>query len=69
MFIDNYIDIYKKDIVPKQIVLNQAVDFIPMFGIINSGVIISERLKNAIEDTGLEGFEFKELDYEVVVES
>ena len=60
---------YEKDLVPKQIVLNQAVDFIPMYRIINSGVIISERLKIAIEEAELEGFEFSDLDYEVVVEN
>ncbi|NRS87112.1 hypothetical protein HNQ02_000012 [Flavobacterium sp. 7E] len=59
---------YEKDIIPKKIVLNQNVDFIPMYGIIDSGIIISERLKEAIEKLGLEGFKFLELDYEVVIE-
>lgn len=60
---------YEKDIIPKKIVLNKDLDFIPMYGIINSGIIISERLKEAIEEAKLEGFEFLELDYEVVVEA
>ena len=39
-----------------------------MYGIINSGIIISERLKEAIDKANLEGFEFLELDYDVKVE-
>jgi hypothetical protein len=58
---------YEKDLITKKIVLNQDVDFIPLYGIINSGIIISERLKKAIEVAGLEGFEFLELEYVVSV--
>jgi hypothetical protein len=34
----------------------------------NNEIIVSERLKNAIEENGITGFEFSELDYEVVVQ-
>ena len=34
----------------------------------NGGVLCSERLKQAIEENGITGFEFFEIDYEVVVE-
>ncbi|MFV8355397.1 hypothetical protein ACNQGB_04330 [Flavobacterium sp. XS1P32] len=59
---------YEKDVIPKKIVLNKELDFIPMYGIINSGIIISEQLKEAIDKANLEGFEFLELDYDVTVE-
>ena len=34
----------------------------------NGGVLCSERLKQAIEENGITGFEFFEIDYEVVAE-
>ena len=48
-----------------KIVLN--FDFIPL-NPISSDIIISEHLKQAIEENSITGFEFSELDYEVVVE-
>lgn len=51
----------------KKLVLKEPLDFFPMNSL-SMGNIISEKLKNAIEETGIEGFEFSELDYEVVVE-
>lgn len=50
----------------KKLALNSALDFFPMQSFLGDN-IISERLKNAIEENGITGFEFSELDYEVVV--
>jgi len=51
----------------KKLVLKKAVDFYPMQSFLQDN-LVSERLKQAIEDNGITGFEFSELDYEVVVE-
>jgi hypothetical protein len=50
----------------KKIVLLKSLDFFPMSRFRNDD-LVSERLKQAIEDMGITGFEFSELDYEVVV--
>jgi hypothetical protein len=50
----------------ERLVLNEDVDFISMQNFLGDK-IISERLKQAIEENSIEGFEFSELDYEVVV--
>jgi hypothetical protein len=71
-FIDKYRSImkmskYDKSIIPKKVVLNQTFDLFPLHVENSSPHIISERLKGAIETMGITGFEFSELDYEVVV--
>jgi len=50
------------------LVLNEAFDFFPM-GTFLKDDLVSERLKQAIETVGITGFEFSELDYEVVVDN
>jgi hypothetical protein len=54
----------KKELNPHKIVFNSVFDMIAY----NADKLVSERLKNAIEENGIEGFEFSELDYEVTVE-
>lgn len=56
---------YEHDIKIIKLVLNQTVDFFPLLQI-HENTLVSEKLKNAIENAELEGFEFSELDYEVV---
>jgi hypothetical protein len=51
----------------KKIVLHESLDFFPMETYLNDN-IVSSRLKQAIETMGITGFEFSELDYEVVIE-
>ncbi len=51
----------------KKLILNEPLDFFPLSSL-TIGNLISEKLKNAMEENGIEGFEFSELDYEVVVE-
>lgn len=58
---------YKKEIILKRIALTTCLDFFPMRTFLNDD-IVSDRLKQAIEDMGITGFEFTELDYEVIVE-
>jgi hypothetical protein len=63
-----YIDLYnqqEKGIIWKNIVYNEAFDFIKNF---ESEFFVSERLKQAIEEAGLQGFKFSELEYEFSVE-
>jgi hypothetical protein len=36
---------------------------------INNNIVVSKQFKNAIEENGIEGFEFSELDYEVIVKN
>lgn len=50
----------------KKLVLNSDIDFFPMQTFLGD-ILCSERLKQAIEKNGITGFEFFELDYEVVV--
>lgn len=57
---------YSKGIKIKRLVLSKALDFFPMQSFLVDN-IVSERLKNAIEEMGITGFEFSELDYEVVI--
>lgn len=54
------------DLVKKKIVLKDDLDFFPMQSFLKDN-IISERLKQSIEENEITGFEFSELDYEVVV--
>jgi len=73
-FLSEYQRIYKEgkgidDIIQnKKLVLNEAFDFFPM-GTFLKDDLVSERLKQAIETVGITGFEFSELDYEVVVDN
>lgn len=50
----------------KKLVLNDDIDFISMQNFLGDK-IVSERLKRAIEENGITGFEFLELDYEVLI--
>jgi hypothetical protein len=73
-FIDKYRSIarlskYDKSIVSNKVVLNQAFDLFPLHVDPSSAYIVSSRLKEAIETMGITGFEFSELDYEVVVDN
>jgi hypothetical protein len=64
----NYLHFEKKiDLVLKKIVLEKEFDFFPTRTFLKDD-LVSEQLKNAMEENGIEGFEFSELDYEVVVE-
>jgi hypothetical protein len=54
-------------ILSKKISLKEHVDLITLVPI-RPDIVISERLKTAMEENNIEGFEFSELDYEVVVE-
>jgi hypothetical protein len=51
----------------KKLVFNENIDFISMQNFLGDK-IISESLKQAIEENCITGFEFSELDYEVVIE-
>ena len=71
-FILNYKKIYKVNgnenkLRNRKLVVKQELDFIPL-GTFMSDNIVSERLKQAIEENDITGFEFSELDYEVIVE-
>lgn len=55
------------DFIKKRIVLKDDLDFFPMQSFFKDN-IVSERLKQSIEENEIRGFEFSELDYEVVVE-
>ncbi|MDO4230449.1 MAG: hypothetical protein Q4C98_11595, partial [Capnocytophaga sp.] len=59
-------DKYDEELKIKKVVLTEFFDFIPL-NPISSDIIVSEILKQAIEDNNIIGFEFSELDYEVVV--
>ena len=52
---------------PTLLSINTKFDLISLLGC-TGDIIVSERLKNAIEEAKLTGFQFKDLDYEVVVE-
>jgi hypothetical protein len=58
---------YDKEIKLLKLFLKDNIDFFPMGTYLNDD-LVSERLKQAIEKMGITGFEFSELDYEVVVE-
>jgi hypothetical protein len=56
----------KMDFVKKKLAIDEKIDFLPMQSFLKDN-IVSERLKNAIEENNITGFEFSELDYEVIV--
>lgn len=72
-FIDNYKRIYKENdsleliLKNRKLVLNEAFDFFPMATFMKDN-IVSNKLKKAIEDNNIQGFEFSELDYNVVID-
>ncbi|MFH6989228.1 imm11 family protein [Flavobacterium collinsii] len=51
-----------------KIVQQVLVDSYDIFATTNNDKVMSEKLKNSIEKMGLTGFEFSEVDYEIVVE-
>ena len=59
---------YDKEIKLQKLALKEELDFFPMGTYLNDN-IVSERLKQAIEEMKITGFEFSELDYEVVVDN
>lgn len=71
-FLSRYKEIYKENgglengIQNKKLILKEAFDFFPMQTFMKDN-IVSERLKNSIEKNKIKGFEFLELDYEVIV--
>jgi hypothetical protein len=56
----------KKIIQNKKLILKENLDFFPI-GTFMKDNLVSERLKKAIEENGITGFEFSELNYEVIV--
>lgn len=58
---------YEKDIITQKISLTEDVDFITFFGINSEGIIVSEKLKKAIENFNIEGFEFSDINFEIKV--
>lgn len=58
---------YDSKIEIKQIVLKEDIDFFPMQSFLVDN-LVSKRLKEAIEQEGITGFEFTELDYEVIID-
>jgi hypothetical protein len=71
-FLSEYDRIYKENrslkkiVQNKKLVLKESLDFFPMSSLSMEN-IVSEKLKNAMEENSIEGFEFSELDYDVVV--
>ncbi|WP_269221583.1 hypothetical protein [Flavobacterium sp. IMCC34518] len=71
-FLSRYKEIYKENgglengIQNKKLILKEAFDFFSMQTFMKDN-IVSERLKNSIEKNKIKGFEFLELDYEVIV--
>ena len=64
---DEIYDECKEKLILKKVVLTESFDFFPLIPI-SSDIIVSENLKQAIEENGITGFEFFDIDYEVVVE-
>ena len=64
---DEIYDECKEKLTLKKVVLTEPFDFFPLIPI-SSDIIVSENLKQAIEENGITGFEFFDIDYEVVVE-
>ena len=64
---DEIYDECKEKLILKKVVLTESFDFFPLIPI-SSDIIVSENLKQAIEENGIIGFEFFEIDYEVIAE-
>ena len=64
---DEIYDECKEKLILKKVVLTESFDFFPLIPI-SSDIIVSENLKQAIEENGITGFEFFEIDYEVIAE-
>ena len=64
---DEIYDECKEKLTLKKVVLTESFDFFPLIPI-SSDIIVSENLKQAIEENGITGFEFFDIDYEVVAE-
>ncbi len=64
---DEIYDECKEKLILKKVVLTESFDFFPLIPI-SSDIIVSENLKQAIEENGITGFEFFDIDYEVVAE-
>lgn len=56
----------KKKLVPDSMVIRKYYDFVPLFGF-TADIIITERLKLAIEQAKIEGMEIGEVPYEIVM--
>lgn len=72
-FLIEYKRIYKENGIEnkmknKKLVLTSDLDFFPMQSFLGDN-IISERLKKVMEENEITGFEFSELDYEVITEN
>ncbi|MDO4230450.1 MAG: hypothetical protein Q4C98_11600 [Capnocytophaga sp.] len=59
---------YDKGIKVKKLTLRDNFDFFPMQSFFTDN-LVSEILKQSIEENGITGFEFSDLDYEVVVDN
>lgn len=59
-------DKFNEDLKIKKVVLTEFFDFFPL-NPISSDIIVSENLKQAIEENNIIGFDFFDIDYEVVV--
>ena len=64
---DEIYDECKEKLILKKVVLTESFDFFPLIPI-SSDIIVSENLKQAIEENGITGFEFFDIDYKVVAE-
>ena len=64
---DEIYDECKEKLILKKVVLTESFDFFPLIPI-SSDIIVSENLKQTIEENGIVGFEFFDIDYEVVAE-
>ena len=64
---DEIYDECKEKLILKKVVLTESFDFFPLIPI-SSDIIVSENLKQAIEENGMTGFEFFDIDYEAVAE-
>ncbi len=72
--IDDYIEQSEKlyfekdtDFIKKKLIINNDLDFFPMQSFFKDN-LVSERLRQVIEKENITGFEFSELDYEVVID-
>ena len=64
---DEIYDECKEKLIFKKVVLTESFDF-DIVDTWHGDILCSERLKQSIEENGITGFEFFDIDYEVVVE-